>query len=116
MSRNVRLYLDDMIKSCEKILRYTKDLTFDEFIADDRTYDAVVRNLEILGEAVKNVPQNLRERSLETEWRNIAGLRDIIAHAYFQVRDEIIWDTVQNKVQPLKNQIQILLAREFDEE
>lgn len=76
MSRNVRLYLDDLIKSCERILKYNQGMTFDEFVADDRTYDAVVQNLD-LGEAVKQIPQNLRNRSLETEWRNITGLRDI---------------------------------------
>jgi len=91
-------------------------MTFDEVTADDRTYDAVVRNLEILGGVVKQIPRELRNRSPDTEWRSVAGLRDIIAHAYFQIRDEIIWDTIQNKVQPLKNQIQNLLEREFDEE
>ncbi|WP_058999960.1 HepT-like ribonuclease domain-containing protein [Leptolyngbya sp. NIES-2104] len=116
MSRNIRLYLEDMVKSCEKILRYTNAMTFEEFLSDELRYDAVIRNLEILGEAAKKVPQDLRNRSPETEWRNIAGLRDIIAHAYFQIRDEIIWDTVQNKIQPLKIQIENLLAQEFDEQ
>ncbi|GAP97780.1 hypothetical protein NIES2104_43310 [Leptolyngbya sp. NIES-2104] len=91
-------------------------MTFEEFLSDELRYDAVIRNLEILGEAAKKVPQDLRNRSPETEWRNIAGLRDIIAHAYFQIRDEIIWDTVQNKIQPLKIQIENLLAQEFDEQ
>lgn len=116
MSRSIRLYLDDIIKSCDKILKYTKGITFEEFIANDLVYDAVIRNLEILGEATKQLPQDLRNRYLDTEWRNIAGLRDILAHAYFQVRDEIIWDTVQNKVQLLKTQIQLLSQEEFDEQ
>lgn len=91
-------------------------MTFNEFITDDRTYDAVIRNLEILDEATKQLPQDLRNRYPNTEWRSIAGLRDVIAHAYFQIRDEIIWDTVPTKVQPLKNQIQLLLAQEFNEQ
>lgn len=94
MSHSIRFCLDDMIKSCDKILKYTRNITFEEFIADDLIYDAVIRNLEILGEATKQLPQDLRDRYPDTEWRSIAGLRDIIAHAYFQIRDEIIWDTV----------------------
>lgn len=116
MSRSIRLYLDDMIKSCDKILKYTQGLTFEEFVANDLVYDAVIRNLEILGEATKRLPQDFRGRYPDTEWRSIAGLRDIVTHAYFQIRDEIIWDVVQNKVQPLRNQIQLLLAEEFDEQ
>lgn len=67
MSRSVQLYLDGMIKSCEKILKYTEDMTFEALISDDRTYDAVIRNLEILGEAAKQIPQNLRNRASEIE-------------------------------------------------
>src|SRR5579883_672420 len=109
MSRNVQLYLQDILTSCDKVLRYTQGMNFDEFVSDGRTFDAVILNLLIIGEAIKNIPQDVRDLNQQIEWRKIAGLRDILAHAYFQVENEIIWDVVQSKVQPLQEQIQKLL-------
>lgn len=113
MSRNVQLYLEDIVNSCAKVLRYAQGMTFEQFVADEKTFDAVARNLQIIGESVKNIPQDMRDRAPEIEWRKIAGLRDILAHAYFQVENEIIWDIVQTKVQPLREQVQKLLENEF---
>ena len=115
MSRNVQLYLQDIVSCCAKVLRYTQGMTFEPFLADEIIYDAVARNLQIIGESVKNVPQDMRDCVPEIEWRKIAGLRDILAHAYFQVEDEIIWDVVQNKIQPLQEQVQQLLENQFND-
>jgi uncharacterized protein with HEPN domain len=71
------------------------------FIADERTYDAVVRNLEIIGEAAKRVPDDLRRLMPDIEWRKIADLRDILVHAYFGIDNEVLWDIVHNKVPEL---------------
>ena len=109
MSRELRLYLTDILIAGEKVLRYTEGMNFENFVADDRTFDAVIRNLQIIGEAVKNIPDDVRELNPEIEWRKIAGLRDILAHAYFQIEDEIIWDVVQNKVPLLLGVVSQLL-------
>lgn len=87
MSRSMRLYLEDILTSCAKVKRYTQGMTFEDFQRDERTYDAVVRNLQIVGEAVKNIPQEMRAKYPEVEWRKIAGLRDILAHAYFSIEN-----------------------------
>ena len=109
MSRNPRLYLEDIQVCCAKILRYTADLTFEQFKQDDRTYDAVLRNLELIGEAAKNVPDEIRGRYSTTEWRKISGFRDIAAHQYFSISDQIVWDVVQNKIPELKIQVELML-------
>ncbi len=75
MSRDLRLYLADIVVACEKVLRYTDGMEFEQFIVDDRTFDAVIRNLQVIGEAVKNIPVDVRDRHPEIEWRKIAGLR-----------------------------------------
>ena len=85
MSRNYRLYLDDMRMAAEKVLRYTEGVDLAHFVDDDKTLDAVVRNLEVIGEAAKHVSAEVQVRYPEVTWRSIAGLRDIVAHEYFGV-------------------------------
>src|SRR5947209_1428120 len=108
MSRDYRPFLDDIRHACEKVLRYTAGLTFEQFVADERTYDAVLRNLSIIGEAVKQVPQAFRDQYPDLEWRKIARFRDIVVHHYFAVDEQIVWDIVQNKAPELLVQLQQL--------
>jgi uncharacterized protein with HEPN domain len=107
--RSYLLYLEDILKSAAKVQRYTDGMSFEDFLADERTLDAVVRNLEIIGEAAKNVPEKVRLRYPEIEWRKIAGLRDILSHTYFKVSEAILWDVVQNKLPPLAEQVKQIL-------
>jgi uncharacterized protein with HEPN domain len=109
VSRSLQLYLEDILVSGAKVLRYTQGITCEDFVADEKTYDAVIRNLQIIGEAVKNIPAEIRNKYPEVEWRKIAGLRDILAHAYFSLEDETLWDIIENKVYPLIGQIEFIL-------
>ena len=101
MQRNFELYLNDIKLSCEKILRYTKNMSQEQFFKDEMAYDAVLRNLLIIGEAAKNLPENIRKEHLHVEWKKICGLRDIIAHAYFGIDNTILWDIIQSKIPSL---------------
>ncbi len=103
--RDYRLYLEDILKAIRSIDKYTKDLTFQKFKRNNLVVDAVVRNLEIIGEAAKNIPANIRKKSSDIEWKKISGLRDILAHEYFGVDMEILWDIITNKLPNLKEKV-----------
>jgi len=101
MSRDEMMYLRDIADSCNKVLRFTEGLTLSELTGDEKTYDAVVRNLEIIGEAAKHISLDLRKKLPDIEWHKIAGMRDMLAHAYFGIDNDILWDVVQNKIPEL---------------
>ena len=111
MSRDEIMYLQDIAENCKKILRFTKGFTQPDLIQDEKTYDAVVRNLEIIGEAAKHIPENLRKQLPDIEWRKAAGLRDMLAHAYFGIDNDILWDVVQNKVPQLAKAVDAFLNK-----
>ena len=113
MSRSLRLYFDDILISCDKITRYTQGLNYDSFIADELRFDGVIRNLQIIGEAVKQIPQEMRNKYPQIEWRKIAGLRDILVHTYFSLENETIWDIIKTKIDPLKEEIKVIIIQEF---
>jgi len=110
MPRDYRVYLDDILEATSRIRLYAAGLSLEELREDTRTLDAVVRNLEVIGEAVKKVPAEVRRREPEVEWKRIAGLRDILIHEYFGIDLEIIWDVVQNKIPLLEQQVRRLLS------
>ncbi|MEA5617483.1 DUF86 domain-containing protein [Cronbergia sp. UHCC 0137] len=114
MSRSLKLYCDDILISCDKILRYTQGLDFESFITDELKFDAVVRNLQVIGEAVKKIPIEITNKYPMIQWRKIAGLRDILVHAYFSLENEIIWDVIQTKIVSLKSVIEIILNEEIN--
>ncbi len=93
MSRDPELRLEDILDASLAIETYIRGLNDETFAKDRRTVDAVTRNLEIIGEAVKYLPEDITDQFPEIPWRAIAGLRDILAHGYFRIDDSIIWDS-----------------------
>ncbi len=103
MPRDYKVYLEDLLEAAGKIRRYTEGLSLHSFRNDSKTFDAVVRNLEIIGEAAKNLPKEVREKHGQVEWKRIAALRNILTHEYFGVDPEIIWDIVRHKLTDLED-------------
>ena len=92
MSREYNLYLRDILEAIRRIDRYTRGMDYEEFLADDLVQDGVIRNLMVIGEAVKLIPEPLKCEHTDISWRKIAGMRDILIHAYFGIHNEIVWD------------------------
>ncbi len=112
MSRSIRLYIIDIVTSIERVQRYTDNIaTQKELIANELVVNAVSYNLLIIGEAVKKIPTEVRAQYPQIEWRKIAGLRDFLAHAYFEVNPDVLWDVIQNKLPILHKQITPILDR-----
>lgn len=99
--RNAIEFLRDILESIEKIEQFTGGFEFDTFSKDDKTVYAVIRALEIMGEATKNLPDSLKEDHPEVPWRLMAGIRDKVIHGYFVVDLPIIWNTVKKDVPEL---------------
>lgn len=108
MSRDWRIYVSDMLACCDRIVAYTDGVSRESFDERGMVFDATVRNLELLGEAASQLPDEVRARASEIEWRKLIGLRNILIHTYFGVDEDILWDLVQNKVAPLKAALQAL--------
>lgn len=109
MLRESKLYLDDILESIEKIEGYTRNMSYEEFKKTPVVVDAVLRNLEIIGEAVKRLPIDVKRKHSEIEWKKVAGVRDILIHEYFGINLMIVWDIIVNKLPELKKSIKQIL-------
>jgi uncharacterized protein with HEPN domain len=108
MKRNAdyTVYLHDMLDAIEKIEEFMVDIeNFDAFVMDDKTAFAVIRALEIIGEAAKSIPNSMRKKYTSVPWKDITGMRDKLIHQYFGVNLELIWKTVREDLAPLKETI-----------
>lgn len=114
MSQDFDIYLEDILEAIERIQAYVQDVTREDFETDRMRIDAVIRNLEVIGEAVKQVPDSVREKYPSVEWRKIAGLRDILIHKYFDVNLDIVWGVVKSNIPILKAEIQQILQKKSE--
>jgi uncharacterized protein with HEPN domain len=111
MTRNDNLLLNDIKRSCEYILEFTKSYTFGQFTKDEKTRSAVIQKFEIIGEAAKNIPETIKQKHSSLPWKEMAGMRDLLIHAYFGIDDKLVWDTIQNDIPSLLSSITAILEK-----
>lgn len=112
MKRSFDLYLKDILESVNRIKEYVDLMNFEEFSKDKIKVDAVMRNMEIIGEAATQLPENIKEKYKDTPWREIQDFRIVVAHRYWKVNKERIWDIIENKLDALRQQVEEILTKE----
>ena len=109
MRRNYLLFLEDISLRIEKIEQYTLGMTYEEFQQDDKTVSACIREIEVIGEATKQIPSEITNKFDELPWSLMAKMRDKLIHWYFEIDEEIVWNVAKNKLPSIKNQIDTII-------
>ena len=105
-SRNWTFRIEDIIEAVDRIFHYVKNLNYDGWMNDQKTIDAVIRNLEIIGEAAANVPREIQGLYADIPWYQMKGMRNILIHEYFGVDNDVLWNTIQKDLPVLKEKLQ----------
>ncbi len=96
--RDFKDYIEDIITSIRDIDQFISGMIYNEFINDKKTYNAVIRSIEIIGEAAKNIPDRIVEKYVDIPWKKMAGMRDKMIHGYFGIDNEILWKTIKDDI------------------
>lgn len=107
--RAYKFFILDILNSTDKILKYTQDITFEEFLQDEKTIEAVERNFEIIGEAAKFIPDEIKEKFGNIPFNKIISLRNKIIHNYFGIDYELLWNIIKNRLPELKKEIEKII-------
>lgn len=107
--REWKLFIEDILESIRLIKNYVENMGFDDFKNDRKTIDAVVRNFEIIGEASRFIPDEIKEKYENVDWKGIVGLRNRIAHEYFDISLSIVWHIVMKELPTLEDQMKEIL-------
>ena len=113
--RDFRLYLRDIFAAMVAIQEFIEGMDFEAFTVDDKTASAVIRKFEIIGEATKNVPEDIRQKYPQIPWRQMAGMRDRLIHAYFGTDYSLVWKTAKNQI-PLLQPVIAQILKDLEEE
>ena len=105
-SRSDQAYLKDILEACQRACAYTADMTFEQFLTDTKTQDAVIRNVEIIGEAIKQLTDAVTERHTDIPWSQAARMRDRLIHHYFGINLDVVWSVIREDLPVLRQQIQ----------
>ncbi|MBE9063807.1 DUF86 domain-containing protein [cf. Phormidesmis sp. LEGE 11477] len=111
VKRDIRDYLNDILTHIDLACSFVEGMTFEEFENDDKTMLALTRALEIIGEATKQIPLTIRQQYPRILWKDIAGMRDKIAHVYFGISLEVVWSTIHEDLPKLRPVIQAILDK-----
>jgi uncharacterized protein with HEPN domain len=106
--RETKLYLSDILEAIEAIEGYVADIDFEKFVSDRKTYAATIRELEIIGEASSQLPDDFKLSHLDIPWRVMKDFRNVLSHHYFGVNYEIVWDVVHQKLPTIKQQVALI--------
>lgn len=109
MIRNISLYIKDILQNMRDAEEFIQGLSYGQFVADKRTFNAVVRSLEVIGEAAKNVPDEIRAKNPMIPWKEMAGMRDKVIHLYFGVDREAVWIAVKDRIPAIRPLIEQIL-------
>jgi len=110
-NRDIKLYLKDILEAMETVEKFVKDMNFEQFKNNDLVSSAVIRKFEIIGEATRNIPQEIKKKYSDIPWKTMVGFRDKLIHFYFGIKYDIVWETIKSKLPELKEKIKKILEQ-----